>query len=59
MAAPTRNLSGHWIGGEHVAGGDERIEVVDPATGEVVAAVPAGSAADVDRAVTAAQAAFR
>jgi aldehyde dehydrogenase (NAD+) len=55
----TQNLSGHWIGGEHVAGGNERIDVVDPATGEVVAAVPAGTPGDVDRAVTAAQAAYR
>jgi aldehyde dehydrogenase (NAD+) len=59
MAAPTRNMSGHWIGGEHVAGGNERIDVIDPATGEVVAAVPAGTPGDVDRAVTAAQAAYR
>lgn len=59
MAAQTPNVSGHWIGGERVAGGEGRIDVVDPATGEVVAAVPAGTPADVDRAVTAAQAAFR
>ncbi|GAA3242768.1 aldehyde dehydrogenase family protein [Pseudonocardia petroleophila] len=59
MAAPTKDVSGHWIGGERVAGGNGRIDVVDPATGEVVAAVPAGTPADVDRAVTAAQAAFR
>jgi aldehyde dehydrogenase (NAD+) len=59
MAAPTKDASGHWIGGEHVAGGNERIDVVDPATGEVVAAVPAGTPGDVDRAVTAAQAAYR
>jgi aldehyde dehydrogenase (NAD+) len=39
-------------------GSDERIEVVDPATEEVVAAVPAGVPADVDRAVAAARAAF-
>ncbi len=58
MAAPTQDVSQHWIGGEHVAGGAERIEVVNPASGEVVAAVPAGTAADVDRAVAAARAAF-
>ena len=58
MAAPTQNAPQHWIGGEHVAGGTDRIEVVNPATGEPVAAVPAGTAADVDRAVTAARAAF-
>ena len=59
MAAPTNDLSAHWIGGEHVAGDGSLIEVIDPATGSAVASVPAGSAADVDRAVTAAQAAFR
>ncbi|MCW2717942.1 MAG: aldehyde dehydrogenase [Pseudonocardiales bacterium] len=41
-----------------MSGGGEHIDVVDPATGRVVAAVPAGSAADVDRAVTAARSAF-
>jgi aldehyde dehydrogenase (NAD+) len=58
MAAPTQNAPQHWIGGEHVAAGADRIEVVNPATGEPVAAVPAGTAADVDRAVAAARAAF-
>ena len=58
MAAPTQDVSQHWIGGEHVAGGAERIEVVNPASGEIVAAVPAGTAAEVDRAVAAARAAF-
>ncbi len=37
----------------------ETIAVEDPATGEVVAHVPAGNAQDVDRAVSAACAAFR
>ncbi|MDT7616276.1 MAG: aldehyde dehydrogenase [Pseudonocardiales bacterium] len=41
-----------------MSGGGEHIDVVDPATGRVVAAVPAGNAADVDRAVTAARSAF-
>jgi len=46
----------HWIDGAEVAGdGTERIEVVNPATTAVVADVPAGTAADVDRAVAAAQ----
>jgi aldehyde dehydrogenase (NAD+) len=58
MAAPTQHRPGHWIAGTAVSGGGEHIEVVDPATGRVVAAVPAGSAADVDRAVTAARSAF-
>jgi aldehyde dehydrogenase (NAD+) len=58
MAAPTTHAPAHWIGGEHVAGGPDRIEVVNPATEEAVAAVPAGTAGDVDRAVAAARAAF-
>lgn len=58
MAAPTQNAHQHWIAGENVAGGSEHIDVVDPATGEVVAGVPAGTAADVDRAVAAANTAF-
>ena len=48
----------HVIGGEFVAGGGDRIEVVNPATEEVIAAVPAGTAAEVDAAVVAARAAF-
>jgi aldehyde dehydrogenase (NAD+) len=55
---PTTYRTGHWIDGAFAEGGGERIEVVDPATEEVIAAVPAGSAADVDRAVAAARAAF-
>src|SRR3981081_2194092 len=43
----------HWIGGEAAAGGTETIDVVNPSTGEVIAAVPAGTAADVERAVAA------
>ncbi|WP_300015931.1 aldehyde dehydrogenase family protein [Pseudonocardia sp.] len=63
MAAPTGtrtgDTSGHWIGGSPDAGEGERIEVIDPATGQAVASVPAGSANDVDRAVAAARTAFR
>ncbi len=58
MAAPTQHRPGHWIAGTAVSGGGEFIEVVDPATGEVVAAVPAGTPADVDRAVAAARSAY-
>ncbi|HVM20520.1 MAG TPA: aldehyde dehydrogenase family protein [Egibacteraceae bacterium] len=47
------------IGGEWVAGqGDDWIAVDDPATEEVIGQVPAGTAADVDRAVAAAAEAF-
>ncbi|WP_326830008.1 aldehyde dehydrogenase family protein [Streptosporangium sp. NBC_01810] len=46
----------HWIGGAEAAGdGQERIDVVNPATNAVIADAPAGTAADVDRAVAAAQ----
>ena len=49
----------HWIDGAETAGdGTERIEVVDPATNAVIADVPAGTAADVDRAVAAARRTF-
>jgi betaine-aldehyde dehydrogenase len=49
----------NYVGGEWVDPlGDGTIEVVNPATGEVIAETPAGSEADVDRAVRAADAAF-
>ena len=48
-----------WIGGQFTGGsGGAPIEVVDPATEEVVDAVPRGGAGDVERAVAAAKAAF-
>jgi len=50
---------GHYIGGEFVAGDSGgTIETRDPTTGEVTAEVPAGNAADIDRAVEAARTAF-
>ncbi|MDQ2707445.1 MAG: aldehyde dehydrogenase family protein [Actinomycetota bacterium] len=58
MAAPVTVMTDHWIGGAAAAGSGGHIEVINPATGEVIAAVPAGTAADVDRAVAAASAAF-
>jgi aldehyde dehydrogenase (NAD+) len=48
----------HWIDGRAVPVDGPVIEVVNPATGAVVATVPDGTAADVDRAVAAAVAAF-
>ncbi len=50
---------GHVIGGvsEAVSGG-ARLDVVDPGTGDVIARISRGQAADVDRAVDAARAAF-
>lgn len=48
-----------WINGEFVdSSGREELEVLDPATGESIATVPAGSADDVDRAVEVARDAF-
>jgi betaine-aldehyde dehydrogenase len=49
----------HYIGGRTLMGtGDQLIEVVDPSTGEVIAAGPSASAADVEAAVAAATAAL-
>jgi aldehyde dehydrogenase (NAD+) len=49
-----------YIGGEWVApaGSDAPLEVIDSTTEAVIATVPSGSAADIDRAVTAARGAF-
>ncbi|MCX4525033.1 MULTISPECIES: aldehyde dehydrogenase family protein [unclassified Streptomyces] len=50
---------GMYIGGEwRPAAGRERIEVVNPADEQVIGGVPAGTADDVDAAVSAARAAF-
>ncbi|MEU9885796.1 aldehyde dehydrogenase family protein [Sphaerisporangium sp. NPDC051011] len=58
MSTSTLNAEAHWIGGRAVAGSTLMIDVVNPATDEVIAQVPEGTAADVDRAVAAATAAF-
>ncbi|MET7959233.1 aldehyde dehydrogenase family protein [Micromonospora zamorensis] len=58
MTTSTYAITGHWIGGETVAGSAGTLPVVNPATGEVVAETPAGTADDVDSAVAAARAAF-
>ncbi|MEU6128575.1 aldehyde dehydrogenase family protein [Saccharopolyspora sp. NPDC047091] len=58
MAAPTTSRTDHVIGGDYVAGTGERIEVVNPATEQVIGSVPAGTAREVDAAVAAARAAF-
>src|SRR5690606_24301498 len=47
----------HYIGGAFRGAADRFTDVVDPATEEVIARVPEGTAADVDRAVDAATAA--
>jgi acyl-CoA reductase-like NAD-dependent aldehyde dehydrogenase len=52
-------LQGQLIGGERVGALDgERFAVLDPSTGQPIADVPRSKAADVDRAVAAARAAF-
>jgi aminomuconate-semialdehyde/2-hydroxymuconate-6-semialdehyde dehydrogenase len=49
----------HWINGDAVEPGNgEWLDVFNPATGDVMAQVADGDAADVDTAVAAAQAAF-
>jgi 1-pyrroline dehydrogenase len=49
----------HFIGGEHVDSDDEaRDPILNPSTGEAIGDAPVGNAADVDRAVRAAEAAF-
>src|SRR5947209_17061377 len=54
-----RPLFGHVIDGEVVPSLDgATMPVIDPATGEQVASAAAGSAADVERAVRSARAAF-
>src|SRR5687768_4839148 len=48
-----------YIGGEWIdPAGEDTLEVRNPATEQVIARIPAGTPDDVDRAVTAARAAF-
>lgn len=59
MAEGIRPYWRNWIGGDWVCGGEgTTIPVTDPATGEVIAEVARGTAGDIDRAVSAARAAF-
>ncbi|WKB55885.1 gamma-aminobutyraldehyde dehydrogenase [Eleftheria terrae] len=46
------------IGGEHVRGGGKPLELLDPATGQVIETLASATQADVDRAVAAAAAAL-
>src|SRR5262245_53030805 len=57
MAAPTVSTA-HFVNGSFVDDAGERIDVVNPTTEEVIASVPAGTAADADAAVRAAASAF-
>ncbi|MCB8961429.1 MAG: aldehyde dehydrogenase [Ardenticatenales bacterium] len=50
----TQYINGQWTGGAAV----ESIEVINPATEEIIGAIPRGVAADVEAAVAAAKAAF-
>lgn len=52
------DIAGHWIGGAVAPGDGSTMDVVSPVDGAVVATVPRGSGADVDRAVAAARAAL-
>ncbi len=53
-------LNQMWINGESVESvGQQRFEVINPATEEVITTVPRGNAEDVERAVAAANAAFK
>ncbi|MGH8810308.1 MAG: aldehyde dehydrogenase family protein, partial [Noviherbaspirillum sp.] len=47
-------IDGRWTGAQH----EHKIEVINPATEEVIAQVPAGDAGDIDLAVQAARRAF-
>ncbi len=58
MAAELRYSTGHFIDGDHVAARDGRFTVVNPASGQPLCEVAAGSAADIDRAVASGRRAF-
>jgi aldehyde dehydrogenase (NAD+) len=57
MAAPTVSTA-HFVNGSFTEAPGERIEVVNPATEDVIASVPAGTPAEADAAVQAAASAF-
>ena len=52
------DITGHWINGKTSAAAEASMNVISPATGAVVAAIPGGTAEDVDAAVAAAGAAW-
>ncbi|MBX6748301.1 MAG: aldehyde dehydrogenase family protein [Micromonosporaceae bacterium] len=59
MQHDDRYVGALYVGGEWIApSSPQRIEVENPATEQVIGHVPAGQAADIDRAVAAAKAAF-
>jgi aldehyde dehydrogenase (NAD+) len=54
-----KTITDNYVGGAWIASeATDRIEVINPATEQVIATVPAGGSADVDAAVAAARAAF-
>lgn len=57
MAAPTVTTA-HYVNGSFTESDGDRIDVVNPATEEVIASVPAGTQTDADAAVQAAASAF-
>jgi malonate-semialdehyde dehydrogenase (acetylating) / methylmalonate-semialdehyde dehydrogenase len=58
MSVATVETLANYVGGRWLTPDGPALEVRNPATGEVLAHVPLSAAADVDRAVTAGQAAF-
>jgi len=58
MAAELRYPTGHFIDGEHVSARDGRFTVVNPATGQPLCEVAAGTAVDIDAAVASGRRAF-
>ncbi|HWE61007.1 MAG TPA: CoA-acylating methylmalonate-semialdehyde dehydrogenase, partial [Chloroflexota bacterium] len=58
QAATGVRLLRNYVNGQWVEAGGSTLEVTNPATGAVLARVPLSTAEDVDRAVTAARAAF-
>ena len=57
MAAPTVSTA-HFVNGTFTDSDGERIDVINPATEEVIASVPAGTQSEADAAVQAAASAF-
>ncbi|MDQ3786507.1 MAG: aldehyde dehydrogenase family protein, partial [Actinomycetota bacterium] len=52
MAAPTVSTA-HFVNGSFTDSDGERIDVINPATEEVIGSVPAGTQSDADAAVQA------
>src|ERR1700754_1762398 len=58
-AAPAVEIHGNFVDGREIeAGNGELLDVRNPATGEVIARIPNSTAADIDRAMKSARAAF-